>query len=248
MIELINVHKQFGSRKVLNGVSIKIKQGETFVIMGQSGTGKTVTLRHISGLLDPDSGDVLIGGVKMNHASHRTKAKLRMRIGMVFQSGALINWMNVRDNISLPLREHRSCPPEEIDRIVDEKLKILQLEDAGEKMPADISGGMKKRASLARVLVQNPDIILYDEPTSGLDPVMSSLINELIIKTQKEYNVTSIVVTHDIQSAYYIADRIAMLYNGDVVQCDVPDKIKNTDNPVVRQFISGGLQGPIQVT
>ena len=156
--------------------------------------------------------------------------------------------MNVRDNIALPLREHKTHPPKEIERIVDEKLKILQLEDAGNKMPADVSGGMRKRASLARVLVKNPDIILYDEPTSGLDPVMSRRINELIIKTQKEYDVTSIVVTHDMHSAYYIADRIAMLYEGNIVQCDVPDRIKNTDNPVVRQFITGGLKGPIQVS
>ena len=248
MIELINVRKKFGDRDVLNGISVDIEKGETFVIIGQSGTGKTVTLRHISGLIEPDSGDVVIDGVKMNNASSRIKLKLRKRMGIVFQSGALINWMSVRDNIALPLREHRTHPPKEIERIVDEKLQILQLEDAGDKMPADISGGMRKRASLARVLVKNPDIILYDEPTSGLDPVMSSLINELIIKTKKEYDVTSIVVTHDIHSAYYIADRIAMLYKGDIIQCDEPEKIKNTDNPIVKQFITGGLQGPIPVT
>ncbi len=247
MIKLVDIHKTFDNKKVLNGISIDIKKGETFVIIGQSGTGKTVTLRNIAGLTEPDSGDVLIDDIKMSGASTRVKEKLRMRMGVVFQSGALINWMNVRDNISLPLRENRIYPPEEIERIVDEKMEILQLKDAGSKMPADISGGMKKRAALARALVKNPDIILYDEPTSGLDPVMSQLINELIRQMQRDYGVTSVVVTHDIHSAYYIADRIAMLYQGNIIQCDSPDKIRNTENPVVRQFISGELKGPIEV-
>jgi phospholipid/cholesterol/gamma-HCH transport system ATP-binding protein len=247
MIELVNVYKSFNHVNVLDGISIKIKEGETFVIIGQSGTGKTVTLRHISGLLDPDSGDVLIDGIKMNGANSRTKEKLRKRMGIVFQSGALINWMNVRDNISLPMRENKLFTTDEIKRITDEKLDLLQLTDAADKMPADISGGMKKRASLARVLVINPDIILYDEPTSGLDPVMSEHINELIKRMQKEFGVTSIVVTHDMHSAYYVADRIAMLYQGNIIQCDSPEKIKNTDNPVVRQFITGQISGPIEV-
>ncbi|MFH0974805.1 MAG: ATP-binding cassette domain-containing protein [Spirochaetota bacterium] len=247
MIELVNVHKSFDTFKVLNGISFKIKKGETFVIIGQSGTGKTVTLRHISGLTDPDSGDVLIEGVKMNGAKSSVKETLRKRMGIVFQSGALINWMTVRDNISLPLRENKLYPPDEIERITNDRLEILQLTDAADKMPSDISGGMKKRASLARVLVGNPDIILYDEPTSGLDPVMSAHINALIRRMQKDFGVTSIVVTHDMESAYYIADRIAMLYQGDIIQCDVPDKIRNTENAVVRQFITGQISGPIRV-
>jgi phospholipid/cholesterol/gamma-HCH transport system ATP-binding protein len=247
MIELVNVYKSFNNINVLNGINFKIKKGETFVIIGQSGTGKTVTLRHISGLIDPDSGDVLIDGIKMNRSNNRVKEKLRKRMGIVFQSGALINWMNVRDNVSLPMRENKTYPPEEIERITDEKLELLQLKDAADKMPSDISGGMKKRASLARVLVINPDIILYDEPTSGLDPVMSEHINELIKRMQKDFGVTSIVVTHDMHSAYRVADRIAMLYQGDIIQCDSPDKIKNTENPVVRQFISGQISGPIEV-
>jgi phospholipid/cholesterol/gamma-HCH transport system ATP-binding protein len=248
MIELVNIHKSFNNIKVLNGISFNIKRGETFVIIGQSGTGKTVTLRHISGLTDPDSGDVLIDGIKMNGSRNRIKEKLRKRMGIVFQSGALINWMNVRDNITLPMRENKMYSQDEIERIADEKLELLQLKDAAYKMPADISGGMKKRASLARVLVINPDIILYDEPTSGLDPVMSEHINELIKRTQKDYGITSIVVTHDMHSAYHIADRIAMLYQGDIIQCDTPEIIKNTENPVVKQFISGQITGPIEVT
>ncbi len=248
MIELVNVCKAFNNIKVLDGISLKIKKGETFVIIGQSGTGKTVTLRHISGLIDPDSGDVLIEGVKMNGASRRDKEELRKRIGIVFQSGGLINWMSVKDNVALPLREGGRHRPQEIERIVNDNLRLLQLGEAGDKMPADISGGMKKRASLARVLVRNPDIILYDEPTSGLDPIISSLINELIIRMQREFGVTSVVVTHDMSSAYAIADRIAMLFQGRVIECDTPDKIRKTSNPMVKQFIDGHLDGPIKVT
>ncbi|MDY6933553.1 MAG: ATP-binding cassette domain-containing protein [Spirochaetota bacterium] len=248
MIELKNVHKSFNNKKVLNGINIRIENGETFAIIGQSGEGKTVTLRHISGLTEPDSGEVLIDNIRMNSASKKTRNNLRERMGIVFQSGALINWMTVWDNVCLPLIEHRAFPMDEIDRIVDEKLKILQLDDARDKMPADISGGMRKRASLARVLVKNPDIILYDEPTSGLDPVMSSLINELIKQMQRDYAVTSLVVTHDMNSAYYIADRIAMLYKGEIVQCDTPEGIKNSTNPIVRQFIDGKLEGPIDIS
>lgn len=247
MIELINVYKSFDNKKVLDGINIRVKKGETFVIIGQSGSGKTVTLRHIAGLVEPDSGDILIDGVKMNNAPSRVKDQLRRRMGVLFQSGALINWMTVGDNISLPLRERRQLPLDEIERIVDEELRILQLADAKDKMPADISGGMKKRAGLARALVRNPEIILYDEPTSGLDPVMSSLINELIKKTQREYSVTSVVVSHDMRSAYEIADRIAMLYDGYIIQCDTPEGIKNTSHPIVRQFIEGQLSGPIEV-
>ncbi len=247
MIELINVYKSFSNINALSGISVKIEKGETFVIIGQSGTGKTVTLRHITGLTEPDSGDVLIDGVKMNGAGAKTKQELRQRMGLVFQSGGLINWMTVRENISLPLVESKKYLPDEIDDIVNEKLKLLNLEGAGEKMPADISGGMKKRASLARVLVGNPEIILYDEPTSGLDPLMSRRINDLIIQMQMDFKVTSVVVTHNMHSAYAIADRIAMLYLGKIIQCDIPEAIKDTENPIVKQFIEGRRKGPINV-
>jgi phospholipid/cholesterol/gamma-HCH transport system ATP-binding protein len=247
MIELKSVNKFFNDRKVLDNVSFKVEKGETFVIIGLSGTGKTVTLRHIAGLVDPSSGEVLIDSVQMNGADKRTREKLRDRMGVLFQSGALLNWLNIEENIALPLVERKLAGTTEIEQNVKEKLRILQLSDASKKMPAEISGGMKKRAGLARALVTNPEIILYDEPTSGLDPVMSSLINRLIIKLQKEFNVTSVVVTHDMNSAYEIADRIAMLYNGRIVQCDTPENIKNTDNPIVRQFIEGSLQGPITI-
>ena len=201
----------------------------------------------IAGFFNPDSGEVLIDGIHMDRATSRVKANLREKMGFLFQSGALINWLSVRENVALPLVEHRIGTKEEIDRIVDEKLELLQLTDAAEKMPSDISGGMKKRVGLARAIVRNPRIILYDEPTSGLDPVMSAKIDELIIKMKNELKVTSIVVTHDMESAYRIADRIAMIYKGSVLQCGTPEEIKNTTNPFVRQFIEGRLHGPIEV-
>ncbi len=247
MIELINLYKTFEERVILNNISVKIEEGETFVIIGLSGTGKTVTLKHIAGLLEPDHGMVVIDGISMSGSSERVKNKLRSKMGVVFQSGALINWLSVGDNVALPLREHKRYPEAEIREIVDEKLRLLKLYEAKDKMPSDISGGMKKRAGLARVLVRNPKIILYDEPTSGLDPVMSSRISQLIVQMKNEFGVTSVVVTHDMNSAYYIADRIAVLYNGEIVQCDTPENIKNTEHPVVRQFINGSLKGPIDV-
>ncbi|HPD77425.1 MAG TPA: ABC transporter ATP-binding protein [Spirochaetota bacterium] len=247
MIELRNICKRFGSKIVLDDVSLKIEDGETFVIIGQSGVGKTTILRAIAGFFDPDSGEVLIDGIHMDRATSKVKANLREKMGFLFQSGALINWLSVRENVALPLVEHRIGTKEEIDHIVDEKLELLQLTDAAEKMPSDISGGMKKRVGLARAIVRNPRIILYDEPTSGLDPVMSAKIDELIIKMKNELKVTSIVVTHDMESAYRIADRIAMIYKGSVLQCGTPEEIKNTTNPFVRQFIEGRLHGPIEV-
>jgi phospholipid/cholesterol/gamma-HCH transport system ATP-binding protein len=247
MIELIDVYKSFNNKRVLNGVSFTVKKGETFVIIGRSGTGKTVTLRHIAGLIEPDSGEVLIDEVRMDHAPRRVKDIIRQKMGVLFQSGALINWMTVRDNVALPLEEFKLLPEDEIEEVVSDRLRILQIADAGDKFPSEISGGMNKRAGLARALVRNPEIILYDEPTSGLDPVMSSMINKLIRDTQQEYGVTSVVVSHDMRSAYEIGDRIAMLHNGTIVQCDSPDGIRYSTNPIVKQFIEGNLMGPIDV-
>ena len=246
MIEFRNVHKSFGTKVVLRGIDLTIARGETFVIIGQSGIGKTVALRHIAGLLEPDEGDVLIDGVKMNGAPAEVRKKLRARMGVLFQSGALLNWLTVEENIALPLSELKVFPPDKIRKIVNDRIHLLQLDDAKQKLPGDISGGMKKRVSLARVLVTNPDIILYDEPTSGLDPVMSSIISDLIRQMQADFGVTSLVVTHDMASALYVGDRIAMLFGGELIQVGTPDEIRNTKNPWVRQFISGSLEGPIQ--
>jgi len=247
VIEVRNVSKRFGTMVVLDDISLTIENGETFVIIGQSGAGKTTILRHIAGFFDPDHGDVLIDGIRMNGAGAGKKRMLREKMGFLFQSGALINWLNVRENVALPLVEHKLGTKEEIDKIVDEKLKLLQLDDAAEKMPSDISGGMKKRVALARAIVRNPEIILYDEPTSGLDPVMSAKTDELILRMQRELGVTSVVVTHDMDSAYRIADRIAMLHQGEIIECGTPDEIRGSSNPYVQQFVEGRLTGPIEV-
>jgi phospholipid/cholesterol/gamma-HCH transport system ATP-binding protein len=246
MIEFRSVSKKYGSNVVLDEVSFNIEKGETFVIIGLSGAGKTTILRHIAGFINPDRGEVLVDDIRMNGAGPGVRIRLRKKMGFLFQSGALINWLSVRENVALPLVEHKLGSMDEINRIVDEKLNLLQLGDAGHKMPSEISGGMKKRVGLARAIVRNPDIILYDEPTSGLDPVMSARINELILKMQEKLDVTSVVVTHDMESAYYIADRIAMLYNGKIIECGTPEQIRASDDPVVKQFIEGRITGPIE--
>ncbi len=248
MIELVNVTKAFNGVTVLDNLSLKIERGETLVIIGMSGTGKTVTIRHMSGLLEPDYGEVLIDGVQINGASGNTIKQLRGKMGLVFQSGALINWLNVRENVALPLIERGTMKKDEVYSRVEDRLRLLQLADAADKMPAEISGGMKKRVCLARVLVREPEIILYDEPTSGLDPVMATAINVLIKKMQDDFGVTSVVVTHDMESAYFLADRIAFLYKGEIVQCDIPERIRESEHPVVRQFVRGEITGPIDVS
>ena len=246
MIEFNDVYKAFNSKKVLSGFDLTVEKGETFVIIGQSGIGKTVALRHIAGLIEPDSGDVVIDGVKMNGAPAEVKRRLRERMGVLFQSGALLNWMSVEENIALPLVEHRRYPKKQIEEVVRDKLSLLQLTDARQKTISEISGGMKKRVALARLLVLNPEILLWDEPTTGLDPVMSMVINDLIRRMQREFNVTSLVVTHDMKSALYVGDRVGMLYGGRLVETGTPEEIRNTANPIVFQFINGELDGPIK--
>lgn len=247
VIEIIDLHKSFGKRVILRGINLQIYRGETLVILGGSGTGKSVTIRHIIGLLKPDKGDVKVFGESVIHANKKTLQKIRSKMGVLFQSGALINWMTVYDNVALPLREYRTKSKEEIDKIVLEKLEWLGLLPAKDLLPDSISGGMKKRAGIARALTTNPEILLYDEPTSGLDPVMSQVINELIRKLQKELGVTQIVVTHDMNSAYFIADRIAFFYKGKVEFVGTPDEIKNSPNPYIQQFIQGKTEGPLEI-
>jgi len=245
MIELIDIHKELGGKKVLNGLSLKVESGETMVIIGSSGSGKSVTFKHITGLLKPDSGRILVDGVDVTTASGNEVDRVRRRLGVLFQSGALLNWMTVDANVALPLRELTKLPEAEIRRIVDEKLALVELNGAGHLMPASLSGGMKKRAGLARSLVLEPEILLYDEPTSGLDPIMANRINELIIDMQRKLNVTSIVVTHDMESAFMIADRIAMLFGGRIIEVGTPLEIRATKNVIVRQFVDGKTRGPV---
>jgi len=245
VIRMRGVKKGFGSRQILKGIDIDVRRGETMVILGGSGTGKSVSIRHVIGLLEPDEGDVWVLGERMSRALEDVKARLRSQMGVLFQSGALINWLTVYENVALPLRELRKAEGDELDRIVTEKLRWLGLLPAKDLLPGSISGGMKKRAGLARALTTDPEILLYDEPTSGLDPVMSQVINELIVRMRQELGVTQVVVTHDMSSAYYIADRITFLYMGQVRTVGTVDEIQNSEDPVVQQFIHGSSEGPM---
>jgi phospholipid/cholesterol/gamma-HCH transport system ATP-binding protein len=245
-VVLEDVYKAFNGVPVLSGVSLQIDAGETLVIIGRSGTGKSVTLKHIIGLLAPDRGKIIVFGRDIATLSYREVLAMRLKIGYLFQGGALLNWLSIAENVALPLREHRhELQDAEIMRIVDEKLGIVGMLGARNKLPSEISGGMQKRAGLARAIVMEPSIILYDEPTSGLDPVMSGSINQLVRRTQQVTGATQLVVTHDMASAYAIADRIAMIYEGRIIAIGTPDEIKACADPIVAQFIRGNPLGPI---
>jgi phospholipid/cholesterol/gamma-HCH transport system ATP-binding protein len=236
MIELRNIQKTLAGKQVLDGVSLEVKKGETMVIIGASGSGKTVCLKHIVGLLLPDDGVVEVDGVDVAGAGGRELESLRDRFGVLFQSGGLINWMTVGENVALPLQERTNTPPEEIDRLVKEKLGMVGMEGTEEQFPSEISGGMKKRAGLARAIIRNPAVLLYDEPTSGLDPVTSRKIDRLILDLQKELGVTSVVVTHDLHSAVAVGDRIATLHQGKIVDISTPEEFLKSEHPVVSEF------------
>lgn len=245
VIRLEGVVKRLGERNVLDGLDLAVPRGETFVIIGRSGTGKSVTLKHMIGLMAPDAGTVTVDGKSVAGAPPEAWDALRTKFGVLFQNGALLNSLTVGENVALPLREHTPLPDAEIRRIVREKLALVDLAGAEDVMPDALSGGMRKRVGLARAIVREPRIILYDEPTSGLDPVMSNIINQLIIGMKRQLKVTSVVVTHDMGSAYLIADRIAMIEGGRIVQEGTPKDVLQTKNPVVRQFIDGNVHGPL---
>ena len=238
-IELRHVSKRFGRLVVLDNLSLSIEAGRCIVVIGASGTGKSVLLKHIVGLLRPDKGEVWIDGKRVDTLPERALVDVRTRFGFLFQMGALFDSLTVAENIAFPLVEHTHKPREEIDRIVKQKLRLVGLPDSGPKMPGELSGGQKKRVALARAIALDPEVILYDEPTTGLDPVRSDVINELILKLQRELNVTSIVVTHDMNSAFKVADRIVMLHEGRIVFDGTVDDIKQSENPDVKRFVQG---------
>ena len=249
MIRFDHVTKRLGGRNVLDDLSFEVKKGEIFIIVGPSGTGKSVTLKHMVRLLTPTSGSVWIGDTEISAADGGTLDRVRERFGYLFQGGALLGWMTVADNIALPLREKTRLSEKEIDARVAEALRMVGLESDGDKFPNEISGGMQKRAGFARAIVRRPEIVLYDEPTSGLDPITSRTIDRLILKLNADLGITSVVVTHDLQGALLIADRIAMLTGGRFVEVSAPKAFVATDQPEVRgfldaQFISKkGLEG-----
>lgn len=237
MIKLKDIHKELNGQEILKGLNIEIKHGETMVIVGPSGTGKSVTLKHMLGLFSPDSGEVIIDGENISGAKGRHAEKIRDKFGVLFQSGALINWLSVGDNVALPLIEKTKAKDAEIRARVEEVLAMVELSGQEMKMPSEISGGMKKRAGLARAIVLSPKILLYDEPTSGLDPMLSRKVDRLIKHLANTLDVTSVVVTHDMVSAFSIADRIAMLYKGEVIELGTPAQFRKSENPIVREFI-----------
>ncbi len=246
MISLKGVSKRFGDRRVLEDCSLEVNRGETLVVIGSSGTGKSTLLRTIIGLTRPDTGEVIVDGHNLHTLDRRQLRRLRRRMGYLFQTGALINWLTVGKNVALPLVESRPAPsPEKIAARVDRALDLVGLAGTNDLMPDQLSGGMRKRAGLARSLVTDPEIILYDEPTTGLDPVTAHIIDQLIIDLRSKLGVTSIVVSHDMEGAYRVADRVAMLYDGRVIAIGTPDDFRQSNDPIVRQFISGALEGPL---
>jgi phospholipid/cholesterol/gamma-HCH transport system ATP-binding protein len=245
VVELRDVEKQFEDKKVLDHVCLQVNPQERLVIMGQSGSGKSTILRLVLGILYPDAGSVFFKQFEIGRLSRRKLQQVRRQVGMVYQYSALLSSRTVRDNVALPLEELSDSSRAEIDKIVDEKLEMVGMGDSRELMPSELSGGMRKRVSLARALVMEPELILFDEPTAGLDPVISSVIDELIINLTEQQKVTSIVVTHEMASAFRVGTRMAMLYQGRIIEDAPADEFKKSNNPVVRQFLSGSTEGPI---
>ena len=238
-IELIDVHKAFGPKQILRGLSLSVSEGETVSLVGFSGAGKSVTLKHINGLLRPDRGTVFVDGLEVPRLPREELYKLRLGIGYVFQFAALFDSMTVSENILMGLRKKGGISEKDMRERVSESLGLVDLGGFENRFPAELSGGQKKRAGLARAIAYRPKYLLYDEPTSGLDPVTTSVIDDLILRMKRELGVTSLVITHDMKSAYSISDRIAMLYQGRVVQVGTPEEIRSSDDPTVRSFVEG---------
>jgi phospholipid/cholesterol/gamma-HCH transport system ATP-binding protein len=247
MIEIVNLHKSFDSNYVLRGVDLAIEKGESMVVIGGSGSGKSVLLKHIIGILKPEDGKVLINGVDLTTLSEHDLYDVRRKFGMLFQMSALFDSLSVWENVAFGILRNKQVPDKEAKAIAIEKLRSVGLVGVEDLMPAELSGGMKKRVGLARAIAHEPEILLYDEPTTGLDPIMADAINDLIVEMKNTLAVTSVAITHDMNSAYKIADRISMLYEGKIIETGSPEEIKSTTNPIVRQFITGSAAGPIKI-
>ena len=245
MISVRNITKNFGEKSVLSGLSLEIPRGETVVIMGRSGSGKSVLLKIITGLIAADSGEIWFDDTEISHLGSREMNTIRRKIGMLFQSAALFDSMTVAENVAFMLDQHTNLSKQDISKIVDEKLGLVDLDGVQELRPAELSGGMRKRVGLARALAFNPEVILYDEPTTGLDPVTCTEINQLIIDLHEKLKVTSVVVTHDMHSAFSVATLMAMIHEGKQIAYGSPDEIINIDNPILQQFILFGAPDQI---
>ncbi len=248
MIRIKDLHMSFGGKKVLDGVNLEVEDCESMVVIGGSGSGKSVLVKNIIGLLKPDSGAVMIDDVDVTEIEDEDELnELRKKFGMLFQYAALFDSLSVWENVSFALLRLHEMSDEAARKVATEKLKSVGLVGVEDHMPSELSGGMKKRVGLARAIAHGPQILIFDEPTTGLDPIMADVIDNLVISVRKELNATSIAITHDMNSAYRIADRIAMLYNGKIIDIGTPDEIKNTKNPIVSQFIKGSAEGPIRI-
>ncbi len=246
-IDIKGLKKSFGGNIVLDGIDLSIEDGKTTVIIGQTGCGKSVLIKHIIGLLKPDAGQIVVSGVDVTQLRHKEFSAMLKSFGVLFQSAALFDSMTVGENVAFPLIEHTGLPDSKIMEIVSEKLAIVGLKGVEHLYPAELSGGMKKRVGLARAIALDPKVLIFDEPTTGLDPVMSDTIDNLIMNTQRRLGVTSIVISHDIAGTFKIAHWIAMLYKGKVVLYGSPDDFRNTKDPIVRQFLERRAEGPLQV-
>ena len=244
-IEFVDVHKAFGRNRILRGLNMGIPEGKISMILGPSGTGKSVCIKHMVGLLYPDEGDIIVHGESVPNLADDELFEMRKKFGVLFQDGALFGSMNLYDNVAFPLRQHTEKSEDEIGEIVNRRLNEVGLGDAGEKMPNELSGGMRKRAGFARALVLEPDIVLFDEPDSGLDPVRTALLCELIQEIHEENGGAYVVITHDIMSARRVAEHISVLWKGRIVESGPAEELFNSDNPFVRQFLSGESQGPL---
>jgi len=245
IIELKDVYKKFGTRQILSGVNLKVYRGETLAIVGGSGCGKSTVLRHMTGAIRPDSGSVFMKGQNLAELDEDKLDDFRKKFGVLYQSGALFDSLSVKENVCMPLREHTKLDENIISIMVKMKLELVGLRGFEDLMPAQLSGGMKKRVGLARAIVMDPEIIFYDEPTAGLDPIVSGVIDKLILDLSKKLSITSVVVTHDMNSVFRIADRIAMLHEGKIIQVGTKEDFRNTAEPLVKQFVNGEPEGQI---
>jgi len=247
MIEIRDLHKAFNDHNVLQGVNLNVRKGESLVVIGGSGSGKSVLLKHIIGLLKPDNGTVIVDSSDLSALDEDGLNEIRKKFGMLFQSAALFDSMTVWENVGFGLKRHTHMTDMEIKETAVEKLGMVGLVGIEDEMPSSLSGGMRKRVGLARAIAMKPEILLYDEPTTGLDPIMADAINDLIIKMREELDVTSVTITHDMKSAYKIADTIAMLYNGVIIATGTSEEIQHSADPFVKQFVEGRAEGPIKV-
>ena len=247
LIRIENLRKSYNEQVVLDGVDFIVPRGKIVVVMGGSGVGKTVLLKHMIGLLKPDSGRIFVDGVDICRISSRQMREVRKRFGMLFQGAALFDSMTVGDNVAFPLREHTRLKESEVRSRVAARLNEVGLHGVENKYPSELSGGMSKRVGLARALALEPEIVLFDEPTTGLDPVLSDVITDLILETQRRLGITFVIISHDVKGAFRLADRIAMLYKGKLIAEGTPEEIETSANPVLQQFLAGNSEGPVKL-